>query len=223
VPTSLIYIQGGQTYSSAANGEAFPVLLPPAIALEGTFIGLGFTAFPQLQPAAGVAAVQLDPNREYRDRAVINGVRFSNCGFRYLRFQGGSYGIDLGGAAGIRHNPRIEDCDFVEQTVAGIRVDTTSGINDPKIYRNNFRGCARGVDMVARGVDPVLFADIEECSFESTASVVGGTGIYLLDQSTATGTSPLPSRVDGLFRSNNFDQILVLISNSFCAAVIPCH
>jgi hypothetical protein len=74
VPTALIYIQGGQTYSSAANGEAFPVLLPPAIALEGTFIGLGFTAFPQLQPAAGVAAVQLDPSSGYLDRAIVSNI-----------------------------------------------------------------------------------------------------------------------------------------------------
>jgi formylglycine-generating enzyme required for sulfatase activity len=208
VPTALIYIQGGQTYSAAANGESFPVLLPPAIALEGTFIGLGFTAFPQLQPAAGVAAIQLDPNRNYFDRAVIGGVRFSNCGFRYLRLQGGSYGIDLGSAAGIRHNPRIEDCEFLGQTAAGIRVDTTSGINDPKIYRNTFRDFVRGVDLVARGNDTVLFADVEECTFESTASMVSGTGIHLIDLSTNTGApTPNAPRVDGLFRSNNYERI----------------
>jgi formylglycine-generating enzyme required for sulfatase activity len=207
VSTAILYIQGGQNYSAATNGESFPVIVAPSILFEGTFIGQGFTAFPNLVPPAGVAAFSMPGNQEFLDRATISGVRYSNSLCRYIRFTGGSVGIAMGANGSFRHNPRIEDCDFVEQTVAGIRVDTTSGINDPKIYRNNFRGCARGVDMVARGVDPVLFADIEECSFESTASVVGGTGIYLLDQSTATGTSPLPSRVDGLFRSNNFDQI----------------
>ncbi len=206
VPTAVLYIQGGQDYSLATNGEVFPVVVAPSILFEGTFIGQGFTAFPNLVPPAGVAAFSMPGNQTFLDRAVIGGVRYSNSLCRYLRFTGGSVGIAMGANSSFRHNPRIEDCDFVEQTVAGIRVDTTSGLNDPKIYRNTFRGCARGVDMVARGVDPVLFADIEECSFESTASVTSSAGIYLLDQSTATAGST--SRVAGLFRSNNYDGIL---------------
>ncbi len=205
VPTAKLFIQGGQNYSAATNGEAFPIVVAPSILFEGTFIGQGFTAFPNLVPPAGVAAFSMPGNQNFSDRATVSGVRFSNSLCRYIRFTGGSVGIAMGANSSFRHNPRIEDCDFVEQTVAGIRVDTTSGLNDPKIYRNTFRGCARGVDMVARGVNPVLFADIEECSFESTASVVGGTGIYLLDQSTATAGST--SRVAGLYRSNNFNRI----------------
>lgn len=66
----------------------------------------------------------------------------------------------------------------------------------------------RGVDLVARGNDPVLFADIEECTFESSTTTVSGTGIHLVDLSTATGApTGNPPRVDGLFRSNNFDSI----------------
>jgi formylglycine-generating enzyme required for sulfatase activity len=207
VPTAVLYIQGGQNYSAATNGESFPIVVAPSILFEGTFIGLGFTAFPNMVPPAGVAAFSMPGNQNFFDRATVSGVRYSNSLCRYIRFSGGSVGIAMGANSSFRHNPRIEDCDFVEQTVAGIQVDTTSGINDPKIYRNNFRGCARGVDMVARGVNPILFADVEECSFESTASVVGGTGIYLLDLSSATGTASPPSRVAGLFRSNNFDRI----------------
>jgi Right handed beta helix region len=195
--TARIFIQGGQDYSFAANGEVFPIVMKPGVGLEGTFVGLGFAALPNLAPPAGVEALQFTGAADYPRDLSVGGVTYQASDHSLLRFSGGSCGVKLGAAVGYRHRPRFDHCEFLGQTATGIRIyQAGAGTDDPKIYRSIFSGPARGIEQVAVGVAAVAYADIEDCTFRN----LGGVAIWLEDTSVGGGN------VGSGFRANNFEN-----------------
>ena len=87
VTCAKIYVQGGQIYSAATNGEVFPIAQESAIGLEGTFVGLGYAAYPVLQPPAGTAALTFASTQSYNGLVFSGGTLFSSNHYRYLEFQ----------------------------------------------------------------------------------------------------------------------------------------
>jgi hypothetical protein len=100
VACAKIYVQGGQVYSAATNGEVFPIQQESAIGLEGTFVGLGYSAYPVLQPPAGVAALTFSATQSYNGQVSVSGTLFSSNHYRYLEFRGGSHAAMMGVPAG---------------------------------------------------------------------------------------------------------------------------
>ena len=230
VACAKIYVQGGQVYSAATNGEVFPIQQESAIGLEGTFVGLGYSAYPVLQPPAGVAALTFSATQSFNGKISVSGTLFSSNHYRYLEFRGGSHAATMGASPPVmfqsfRHRPRFEDCIFINQTVSGIRIDQAgSAIDDPKIYRNTFTGstATKGVEVLGSGSDPIAQPDIEENLFGG-ASPTGlptlGTGVWIRNASTGN------SNVGGIIRSNNFERcdngVYVESAGSTTAATIP--
>lgn len=181
VPSAVLYVEGGQAYSAATNGESFPIVAHPLVALEGTFCNS--LSWPELRPAAGETAIQLTSSvfYNYRLGVTVGGQTFvyPASNFRYLRFVGGARGMVMGAGPGVRHRSRIEECEFSGQSIAGLQLSNSgSAIDDPKFYRCSFRGPGSGIRAFAFGVGGVVFPDVEDCDFRS----LQGEGIFLQDQ-----------------------------------------
>ena len=181
VPSAVLYVEGGQAYSAATNGEVFPIVAHPLVALEGTFCNT--LTWPELRPATGQAAIQLTPSVVYSYRVgVVVGSStylYPSSNFRYLQFVGGSNGIAMGSAGSARHRSRIEECVFLRQTGAGVAIqpDNTTG-DDPKVYRSRFEDAGSGVLAAPGGDNCAVAPDVEDCSFVRCGAGVQWTVTY---------------------------------------------
>ncbi|HLU40133.1 MAG TPA: choice-of-anchor Q domain-containing protein [Planctomycetota bacterium] len=177
-------VEGDQVYSTATNGETFPIRPVPNLWIEGTFVGHG--RMPVLQPPPGGTAMRFDPTLAYsRNPSTM----------RYLVFDGGAYGVEMGHSTQ-RHRPRFQDCTFQNQSRACVHVGdagSSRGI-DPRFFQTLFRSAPRGIEVIASTPGAVVFPDVGECTFTAL-----GTAVYLDDTSSG-------GNVGGLFRTSWFRQ-----------------
>lgn len=184
--SDLIYVEGNQVYSPATNGESFPIAPAYNITLAGGLAVHGNKPVLAI-PTGGVGF--LFPGNQFFNRNQVT--------FRNLVLDGGDYGMRMGAAAGFRHRPRVQNCTFQNQAIAGIRIDNSgTSINDPRFFQNVFTGPAMGLAMYSVGAGAITQPDVEENSFQG----LGGVAIDLDDQSPGGGN------VGGQFRSNFFDN-----------------
>lgn len=190
VPSAVLYVEGGQAYSATTNGEVFPIVAHPLVALEGTFCNS--LTWPELRPATGQVAIQLTPSVVYSYRVgVVVGSStylYPSSNFRYLQFVGGSNGIAMGSSGGARHRSRIEECVFLRQTNAGVSIqpDNTTG-DDPKIYRSRFEDAGSGVLAAPGGDNCAVAPDVEDCLFVRCGIGTHWTVGYPVTTSTLRG------------------------------------
>lgn len=184
--STIVYVEGNQVYSPATNGETFPLVPAYNVAIEGTFVGHG--RMPVFRAPAGGVTFAFPGNVFFNRNQVT---------FRYLVIEDGNYGITMGAAAGYRHRPRVQDCTFRNQAIAGIRITNAgSSINDPRFFQNLFTGPGKGIEMFSVGNGAITQPDVEENRFEN----LGGRAIDCEDQSPGGGN------VGGIFRSNWFES-----------------
>ncbi|MEZ5966097.1 MAG: right-handed parallel beta-helix repeat-containing protein [Planctomycetota bacterium] len=179
-----LYVEGDQVYSPSTNGEVMPIRPAYNLWIEGSFVGHG--RMPILQPPVGGVAMLFDP-------AIVYSRNPSTM--RYLVFDGGSHGMRMGNSANQRHRPRIQDCTFRNQTVAGVRIDqadNSRGI-DPRFFQSLFTDAPRGIEVFATVSGAVVYPDVEECTFTGLSDAA-----IFLDDTSAGGN------VGGTFRSNWF-------------------
>jgi hypothetical protein len=151
-----VFVQGGQIYAAATNGEAFPIDVPPYVAVEG----ITSAGAPVLQPQAGAAALRLAAATSYANAPAL---------LRWLVVQGGDVGLQCGAAAGSAHRPLVEDCEFIAQATAGVQVNGDAGTDEPLLRRCHLAGVAAS----GRGVQPLLLAShttqtivLEQCHLD---------------------------------------------------------
>ena len=187
--SEILYVEGNQVYSSATNGEVFPITPTYNVWIEGTFLQHG--NMPVLQPGPGGTAIQLPADESFLRNDVT---------YRYLVFEGGDYGIRMGSNPGHRHRPRVQDCTFRHQTQAAIsiRPNGTSG-DDPRFFQNTFEDVQIGVEAVASGDNGHVAPDVDECTFLRCGTGVAMTAGLLPSFATATA-------VLGQVRSCNFQD-----------------
>lgn len=179
-----LYVEGNQVYSPSTNGETLPIRPAYNLWIEGTFVGHG--RMPVIRPDPGGVGMLFDPAIVYSRNP---------CTMRYLVFDGGSYGMKMGNSASQRHRPRIQDCTFRGQTVAGVRVDNADNSRgiDPRFFQTTFTNAPRGLEVVASVGGAVVYPDVEECTFTQLTD----SAIFLDDTSNG-------GNVGGTFRSNWF-------------------
>lgn len=181
-----LYVEGNQVYAPGTNGETLPIRPAYNLWIEGSFVGHG--RMPIIQPPAGGVGMLFDP-------AIVYSRNPSTM--RYLVFDGGAHGMRMGNSANQRHRPRIQDCTFRNQTVAGVRIDqadNSRGI-DPRFFQTLFTGAPRGIEVFARVSGAVVYPDVEECTFTGLTDAA-----IFLDDTSAGGN------VGGTFRSNWFQN-----------------
>jgi len=179
-----LYVEGNQVYSPSTNGESLPIVPAYNLWIEGTFVGHG--QMPVIRPLPGGVGVRYDPTVVYSRNAST---------VRYFVFEGGAYGMRMGNSANQRHRPRIQDCTFRGQTIAGVRIDQADNARgiDPRFFQTTFTAAPRGIEVIAAVAGAVVFPDVEECSFNGLSDAA----IYLDDTSNG-------GNVGGTFRSNWF-------------------
>lgn len=180
--THTLVVAGGQVYGPATNGESFPIRPAYNVAIEGRA-----TPTPPVLAANGGTLLLFDPLEIYNRNQVT---------IRTLVFRGGEFGADMGGLNSNRHRPRLIDCTFEMQSVAGIRMrERGLGIADPRFFKCRFRDEPTGILAIATGNAAVLRPDIEECTFER----ITHHGLHVEDQ------SGVGSDVGGLLHNSWFD------------------
>jgi hypothetical protein len=180
----VLYVEGNQEYSPTTNGESFPIRAAYNVSIIGTFVGHG--RMPVLRIPAGSSGIWFDPNEVFNRNQVT---------IRYLVFDGGQYGAEMGAAPGQRHRPKFDHSLIRGQTIAGIKIDTRGGaIEDPRFFDVTFERCTQGILGLASGGNTVLYPDIDQCTFRD----LSGAGVSIRD------SSGLGSNVGGLYRESWF-------------------
>lgn len=150
-----LFVEGGQVYAPATNGETLPIRPAYNLWIEGRPAG---NQLPVIRATAGATALRYDPTVVYsRNQSTL----------RSLVFEGGDYGIAMGQSNDNRHRPRIEDCVFRGQSLACVRIDDAGparGI-DPRFFRCTFATARYGMEISAANPGAVVFPDVEECTF----------------------------------------------------------
>ena len=134
-----LYVEGNQVYSPSTNGETLPIQPSYNLWIEGRFPQ---GSLPVIRATAGGVGVQFSPTITFsRNESTM----------RYLVFEGGAYGMVMGNSANQRHRPRIQDCVFRGQTVAGVRVNNANNSRgiDPRFFQTLFSAAPRGIEIVA--------------------------------------------------------------------------
>lgn len=177
-----IFVAGGQSYSPTENGEAFPITPAYNYALRWDSTGGGMPVF---DLPTGATAFTFDPQTFYNRNQVT---------FEALEFHGGDYAFQIGSAPTFRHRPRIQQCRFLDQRLAGIRIaNFGNAIEDPRFFQNYFRGPNYGIEIVASGQNAIAVPDIDENEFDD----MGSAGIYFEGASNG-------GNIGGAIRFNRF-------------------
>ncbi len=169
----VVQVRGDQVYSPGTNGETFPLLVPPGVALEGVAGSQGQR--PVLLLPAGATGLLLAPAASFDD---------SYCLLRGLAIEGGDMGVQLGSQAGQQHRVRIEDCDLRLQVGPGVQVLATGGIDLLTVRASRFGPSPTGasISMSPPWSSSDLQVDLEQCQMTGLADAVrcqtqaGGTG-----------------------------------------------
>lgn len=141
-----------------------------------------------------IASATVNRMIEYLPTTVVNR---TECAIENLELEGGSVGIALGGAVGVRHQPAIEQCLFTKQRQVGILVDLRGGTtSEPHISRCRFENCSTGIEAAVGSFDSVFRPIIEECEFLD----LSGDGYRLVDAAGGAKTD-----VGGTIRWCRFD------------------
>lgn|GEM_PF-2191541 len=172
-------VAGGQTYSTATNGESFPLRPIYNVSIEAPL-------YTKIVVGKGQDAFVFDK------KTVFNRNQVTIKGFEVL---GGRVGAVIGGNQNIPHRPRFSNCIFRFQTDAGIRIMTQgTNIDDPKFFQVCIFNARRGIVGTATRASAVLRPDIDECLFQNIKEQA-----VLLEDRSGPG-----SDVGGLVRNSIF-------------------
>lgn len=170
-----LHIVGGQTYSTASNGESFPLRPLYNVTIQG--YANSNAAWPVIAIPNGGTGFHFDPLVNYERNAVT---------FRYLKFSGGAVALDMGGTPGKRHRPRIWQCEFRNQSVSSARIRTqTNAEEDPRFALCLFEDSQNAISGYGNGNTVKFQPDIDECVFRR----IRGFAFYVRDNTA--GQSPI--------------------------------
>lgn len=153
-----VFVQGGQTYAAATNGESFPIAVPSYVAIAGVVAPM--LSAPVLQPPATSVALQLDANLAYANTHTL---------LRWLAVRGGDVGLALGAATGVAHRLVVEDCEFAGQATAGVQDYGHGGIDDVVLRRCEMSGpggSGRGVQNEMAVYQAAQTIVLEQCRLQ---------------------------------------------------------
>ena len=167
-----LYVLGDQTYSPSTNGETLPIVPVYNLFLEGTDTS---AVPPIIKIGTGGTGLRFSHQVGYsRNPSTI----------RRLIFDGGDYGIEIGGSPTQRHRPRVQDCLFRNQAKAGARIMAGASGTDPRFFQNTFQNGAGGIEIDGGAAAGLVVPDIEECFFHD----LSGSAIHIENTNSGNGT-----------------------------------
>lgn len=152
-----LHVEGNQDYAPGTNGETLPIVPTFNVRIVGSTAGHGQPPVIRI-PTGGTGMAFAGSENYERDDSKIS----------FLVFEGGSYGVTLGGNSGKKHRPALEDCRFSNQTGSGIRWREAAGLHmDPRFSRCVFQNAPRGIEMVSIANWSNTMPEVRECTFDS--------------------------------------------------------